>query len=150
MARMHSRKKGKSGSKKPIRKTAKWVEYKPKEIEDLVLKYANKGIHSAKIGTILRDQYGVPSVKLVTKKTVGQIMKEREVYPKLPEDMFNLIKKAVNLMEHMDRNKRDYTSYRGLEETQSKIRRLARYYIKRGLLPKTWKYDPEQAKLLIR
>ena len=150
MARMHSRKKGKSGSKKPIRKTAKWVEYKPKEIEDLVYKYANKGIHSAKIGTILRDQYGIPSVKLVTKKTVGEIMKEKNVYPKLPEDMFNLIKKAVNLMEHMDKNKRDYTSYRGLEETQSKIRRLAKYYIKRGMLPKTWKYDPEQAKLLIR
>ncbi|MBN2042268.1 MAG: 30S ribosomal protein S15 [Candidatus Aenigmarchaeota archaeon] len=150
MARMHSRKKGKSGSKKPIRKTAKWVEYKPKEIEDLVYKFANKGITSAKIGTILRDQYGIPSVKLVTKKTVGQIMKEKDVYPKLPEDMFNLIKKAVNLMEHMDSNKRDYTSYRGLEETQSKIRRLAKYYIKRGVLPKTWKYDPEHAKLLIR
>ncbi len=150
MARMHSRKKGKSGSKKPIKKTAKWVEYKPKEVMELVVKYANKGFSSAKIGTILRDQYGISSVKLVTKKNISDIMKEKKVYPKLPEDMFNLIKKAVNLMEHMDRNKRDYTSYRGLEETQSKIRRLARYYRKRGAIPKDWKYDPEQAKLLIR
>lgn len=150
MARMHSRKKGKSGSNKPLKKEAKWIEYTPKEVEDIIAKLASKGVHSAKIGSILRDQYGIPSVKMVTKKTVSQIMKEKEVYTKLPEDLFNMLKKAVNLRAHMEKNKRDYTSYRGLELTESKIRRLARYYIKRGILPKTWKYDSEQAKLIIR
>ncbi len=48
MARMYSRKKGKSGSKKPKQKVAKWVDYKPKEIEDLVIKYAKQGMQSAK------------------------------------------------------------------------------------------------------
>lgn len=150
MARMYSRKKGKSGSKKPLQKTAKWVDYKPEEVEDLVIKYAKQGLQSAKIGSILRDQYGVPSVKVVTKKTVTQILKENELYSKLPEDLFNLLKRVVELRVHLEKNKRDYQSYRGLELTESKVRRLAKYYIRKGLLPKGWKYDPEQAKLLIR
>jgi small subunit ribosomal protein S15 len=147
---MHSRKKGKSGSEKPLQKTTKWVDYKPKEVEDLVIKYAKQGIQSAKIGVILRDEYGIPSVKIATKKTVTQILKENDVYSKLPEDLFNLLKRVVELRVHLEKNKRDYQSYRGLELTESKIRRLARYYIKTGKLPKGWKYDPEQAKLLIR
>ncbi|NIO23039.1 MAG: 30S ribosomal protein S15 [Candidatus Aenigmarchaeota archaeon] len=150
MARMHSRKKGKSSSKKPIKKEAKWVEYKPKEVEDLVIKYAKQGFQSANIGIVLRDQYGIPSVKLVTKKTVSQILKDNDLYSKLPEDLFNLLKRAVELRVHMEKNKKDYQSYRGLELTESKIRRLAKYYIRKGSLPKGWKYDPEQAKLLIR
>ncbi len=150
MARMYSRKKGKSGSKKPKQKVAKWVDYKPKEIEDLVIKYAKQGMQSAKIGVILRDQYGIPSVKVVTKKTISQIIKDNNLYSKLPEDLFNLLKRAVELKVHLEKNKRDYQSYRGLELTESKIRRLVRYYIRKGILPKGWKYDPEQAKLLIR
>lgn len=150
MARMYSRKKGKSGSKKPLQKTAKWVDYKPEEVEDLVIKYAKQGFQSAKIGSILRDQYGVPSIKVVTKKTVTQTLKENDLYSKLPEDLFNLLKRVVELRVYLEKNKRDYQSYRGLELTESKVRRLAKYYIRKGLLPKGWKYDPEQAKLLIR
>ena len=150
MARMYSRKRGKSGSRKPLEKTAKWVDYKPKEVEDLIIKYAKQGMNSAQIGTILRDQYGIPSVKAVTKKTVSQILKENDAYPKLPEDLFNLLKRVVELRVHLEENKRDYQSYRGLELTESKVRRLVKYYIRKGELPKGWKYNPEQAKLLIR
>ena len=150
MARMYSRKKGKSGSKKPVQKVAKWIDYKPNEVEDLVIKYAKQGLQSAQIGVILRDLYGIPSVKLATKKTITQIMKEHEIYPKLPEDLFNLLKRVVELRVHLEKNKRDYQSYRGLELTESKIRRLAKYYIRKGKLPKDWKYDPEKAKLMIR
>ncbi len=147
---MYSRKRGKSGSHKPMQKTAKWVDYKPNEVEDLVIKYAKQGMHSAKIGSILRDHYGIPSVKVVTKKTIAQILKENDLYSKLPEDLFNLLKRVVELRVHLENNKRDYQSYRGLELTESKVRRLAKYYIRKGVLPKGWKYDPEQAKLLIR
>ena len=62
----------------------------------------------------------------------------------------NLLRRVVELRVHLERNGKDYQSYRGLELTESKIRRLVRYYIKIGTLPKKWKYDPEQAKLLIR
>ena len=39
MARMHSRKRGKHGSKKPAKKTSPpWIRYKPKEVELLIAK----------------------------------------------------------------------------------------------------------------
>ena len=151
MARIHARKKGKAGSKKPSRRTTpKWVRYKKDEIEKLVLKLANEGNSSSKIGSILRDQFGIPSVKTITNKTISQIMKENKIYPQYPEDLFNLLKQAVDLRDHLQKNKRDYTSKRGLELLESKIRRLGKYYVRRHILPEDWSYDPEQAKLIVQ
>ena len=151
MARMHARKRGKAGSKKPsTRTTPKWVRYKKDEVERLILKLTNEGNSSANIGLILRDQFGIPSVKTIIGKTISKIMKENKIYPKYPEDLFNLLKQAVNLRGHLEKNKRDYTSKRGLELLESKIRRLGKYYVRTGVLPEDWHYDPEQAKLLVQ
>jgi small subunit ribosomal protein S15 len=147
---MHSRKKGKSGSKKPQQKIAPWVKYKPQEIEELVVKLAKKGMQSKQIGLVLRDTYGIPSVNAVTKKKISQIMKEKNAYNKVPEDLYNLMKKAVNLNAHLEGNKRDYTSYRGYELTESKIRRLAKYYIRNKQLPDDWKWNIGRAKLMVK
>jgi small subunit ribosomal protein S15 len=148
MAKMHSRKKGRAGSKKPSA-TAKWVEYKDKEVERLVLKLRKDGLNIVDIGRILRDQYGIPSVKSVTKKTITQILEENNLLSNIPEDLFNLLKKAVNLRDHLVKSKRDYTSKHGLELLESKIRRLIKYYVRKGRLPKDFTYEPERAKLLI-
>jgi len=150
MARMYSRKKGKSGSRKPLNKNAGWIKYKKEEIEEIILKLARKGIGSAEIGMILRDQYGIPSTKLVSKNKIAKIMKKNKVYPELPEDMFNLLKRAVALRAHLTKNRKDYTSRRGLELTESKIRRLVKYYKRKKTLPHDWKYDAEKAKLLVK
>lgn len=146
---MYSRKKGKSGSHKPKQKIATWVKQKPKEIEDLVVKLAKEGHSSAQVGLMLRDQHGIPSVRM-SKLRVSKIMKEHKLYPELPEDLFSMVKRAVILDKHLARNKRDYISKRGLELAESKIRRLANYYKRKGILPKTWKWNLEQAKLLVK
>ena len=91
MARMHSRKHGKSGSKKPLAK-AKWVEFGKDEVEKLVVKLAHDKMQTAQIGLTLRDQYGIPSVRNVTEKKVSQILAENKISPKIPEDLFNLLK----------------------------------------------------------
>ena len=128
MARIHARKKGKAGSKRPSTRTIpRWVRYKKNEIERLVIKLAKEGNSTSRIGLILRDQFGIPSVKVVTGKTISEIMKENETYPKFPEDLFNLLKQAVNLRDHLQKNKRDYTSKRGLELLESNIRRLGKF-----------------------
>lgn len=151
MARIHARKRGKAGSKKPSRKTPpKWVRYKKNEIEKLVIKLAKEGNSTPTIGLILRDQFGVPSVEKITGKTISEIMKENNLYPKLPEDLFNLLKQAVDLRNHLEKNKKDYTSKRGLELLESKIRRLAKYYVREKILPADWRYSPEKAKLLVQ
>lgn len=149
MARMYARKKGKSGSKKPLTK-ATWVEYSAEEVEQLVLKLAKEGYSSAMIGLILRDQYGIPSVRDVTGKKITKILAEHGLAPKIPEDLFNLLKRAVNLRKHLEVHRKDKHSRRGLELIESKIRRLAKYYIRKGKLPKDWKYDPEKAKIWVQ
>ena len=148
MARIYARKRGKSGSKKPL-VAANWVSYSGEEVERLVVKIAKDGFQSAKVGLILRDQYGIPSVSAVTGKNITKILEENELSPKLPEDLFNLLRKAVNLRNHLAKNKRDAHSKRGLELLESKVRRLIKYYVRIGKLPAGWRYDPEQAKLIV-
>lgn len=148
MARMHSRKKGRAGSKKPS-VPAKWVEYKDNEVERLVVKLRKDGLISSAIGRILRDQYGIPSVKSVTGKTVMKILEENSLLSEIPEDLLNLLKKAVAVRDHLAKNKKDYTSKHGLELLESKIRRMIKYYIKNKKLPKGFVYEPERTKLLV-
>lgn len=149
MSRMYSRRKGKSGSTAPVQKIAPWVKHKPAEIEEIIVKLAKKGHTSARIGLILRDEYGIPTVK-IKQLRVTEIMKKNDVYPEYPEDMLNLMKRAVSLHNHLSKNKKDGISKRGLELTESKIRRLGKYYKARGILPKTWKYNIDQARLIVK
>ncbi|MGC8993366.1 MAG: 30S ribosomal protein S15 [Candidatus Aenigmatarchaeota archaeon] len=151
MARMYSRKKGKSRSHKPpIRVVPRWFEMKKEEVEKLVIDLAKKGYSSAMIGTILRDQYGVPDVKTIVGKSITQIMKENNLYPEYPEELLNLFKKAVNLHDHLVKNKKDKTSKKGMENLISKINRLIKYYKRRKVLPKDFQFDIEKARLIIQ
>lgn len=151
MARMHSRKKGKSGSKRPYgKKQPEWVEYSTAELETLIVKLAKKGETSSNIGVILRDQYGVPNIKQITKKRITQVLEGKKIKKELPEDLMNLIKKAIKLAGHQTANPQDTTAKRGGQLTESKIKRLVKYYIREGRLPSDWKYDLEKAKLLVK
>jgi len=150
MARMHSRAKGKSRSTKPSRRFVPgWLKYKPREVELLVVKYAKEGKNSSQIGLYLRDEYGIPDVKLVTKKSITQILKEKKLLKEIPEDLMALIRKAVLIRKHLADNKKDMPAKRGLQLTESKIKRLTKYYKKKGRLPLTWRYDPERIKLVV-
>lgn len=150
MARMYSKKRGRAGSKIPLKKTKQtWVRYKAKEIELLVGKIAKEGKTASQVGIVLRDTYGVPSTKLLAKKSVLQIMKEKGVAPTVPEDLMAMIKKNILLRKHMESNRQDKTAVRGLELTESHIRRLIKYYKSNNRLPADWKYDPTKIKLLL-
>ena len=151
MARMHSGKKGKSGSTKPISGTVPdWVEYKPKEVEELVTTLANAGHSTSEIGLILRDQYGIPSVKAITGKTISKILANNKLLGEIPEDLMNLIKTSVALQKHMAKNRKDFSAKRGFQLSVSKIRRLVKYYVNKGTLPKDWRYSEERAALLVK
>jgi len=151
MARIYSHKKGKHGSRRPLREGAPgWVEYKAEELEKLVLKLRQRGMTSAMIGTVLRDQYGVPSVQDITGKKIQQILAANKMAPKMPEDILNLLRRVVAIQEHLAKNKADAKAKKGLEFTESKIRRLAKYYKREGKLPDDWQYDASKAKLLIQ
>jgi small subunit ribosomal protein S15 len=133
-----------------ISENPSWVPLSATEIEDLVAKLANDGLVSAKIGLVLRDQYGVPNVKLATGKTVTEIMKEKDVAPSLPEDLSNLMRRAIDLNVHLRDNRGDVSNKRGLANIEAKIRRLERYYKENGVLPDTWKYSLANAELMLK
>ncbi len=150
MARMHSRRKGASGSTRPIRSSASsWLRHKPDVVEKLVIRYGKEDISPAVIGTILRDQYGIPTVMDITKKRVTEILDENKINKGYPQDLLDLMKRAVTLRKHLDENKNDLHSKRGLILIESKIRRLTKYYKRTGKVSIEWSYKPEEAKLII-
>ena len=127
-----------------------WVPLNATEIEDLIVKFAKDSLISARIGLILRDQYGVPDVKLATGKTITEIMKEKGVAPALPEDISSLMRRAISLNVHVRENRGDVSNRRGLQLIESKIRRLERYYKDNGVLPQDWKYSLKTAELMLK
>lgn len=151
MARMYSRKKGKSRSHKPpVKIVPRWLPYKKEEVYNLVVELAKAGHSSAMIGTILRDQYGIPDVETITGKSITEIMKENNLYPQYPEDLLNLFRKAVRLYDHLRVHRKDKTSKKGYENLVSKINRLIKYYKRRKILPKDFVFDVERARLIIQ
>ena len=151
MARMHSRKKGKSGSRKPTLKTVpEWIKISPEEVEKIVLDLVKQGFNATQIGLILRDQHGIPTTRIVCKKTVTQILNENNELGDFPDDLLNLIKKAVGMRKHLLENTRDIHNKTKLIHIESKIRRLVKYYTKKSKVPEGWTYDHKKAALLVK
>ena len=144
-----SKEKGMSHSTRPARTGAPtWVRYTPEEVENLVIELARRGHPPSMIGVILRDRYGIPLVKQVTGKKILDILKENGLAPDIPEDLANLIRRATRIRRHLEEHPKDYHSKRGLQLIESKIRRLAKYYKRKGVLPPTWNYVPGKMGLM--
>jgi small subunit ribosomal protein S15 len=152
MARLHSKRKGKSRSKFAGRKNSKrdFVQFSVEEVKDIVRKLFKQGNSTAEIGIILRDQYGIPSFKGLTGMSLKEFLKEEKLYPKIPEDLLNLLKKAVRLWNHLKKHKKDIHNRVKYQHLLSKIERLSNYYKEKGELDKNWVYSPEEAARLAR
>ena len=147
MARLYSGKRGSSGSTRPVsRRPPAWFKYEPEEVDALVLKLSKEGNTPSLIGQILRDRYGVPLVSQVAGRRLEKIIPE-ESRTKLPEDLENLLRKAISATRHLEKNRKDYPNKRDLALIESKIHRLVFYYRKIGRIPKDWVYKPVAASL---
>ncbi|KAF5436329.1 small subunit ribosomal protein S15 [Candidatus Methanophagaceae archaeon] len=153
MARMYARRRGKSGSKRSrIRRTEtpEWVDLSAEEVETKVVTLYNQGLSTSEIGIELRDSYGMPCVAHVTGKKMTGILKEQNVAPEIPEDLQNLMRKALRVRKHIELNKKDVHNKRALQLTESKIRRLVKYYRREKVLAMDWRYKPEIAEFVLR
>ncbi len=147
---MHTRRKGKAGSKRPVRtEPPKWSNSNKEEVENTIAQLASQGKSSSEIGMSLRDRYGVPDSSLVTGKKIVAVMTEKNFAPRVPEDIRNLIVNALDLKKHVDRNPKDVHNKRSLNNMESKIRRLQKYYRREGVLPAEWNYSIQKAEMLI-
>lgn len=147
---MHSRKKGKSRSRKPYAQGSyAWVSTGKDQILSVVEKLAKEGKSESQIGQILRDQYGIPSTKVALGQSVSQILKDLKLSKKYPSDLIDLIRRATDMRKHIKTNSRDKSNKIKLLHVESKIKRLVRYY-RGNKLPAGWKYEPEEAALLVK
>ena len=148
MGRMHTHRHGKSHSIRPATLRApSWITLTPAEIEALVVKYSKEGLTPSQIGIKLRDQHSIPLIKPITKKGINQILEENDLKADMPEDLENIVNRAVGLQKHLKENKGDNRNVRSLELIEAKVHRLSVYYKRIERIPKTWKYKSVVAQL---
>ncbi|PRQ70389.1 Ribosomal protein S15 [Rhodotorula toruloides] len=78
-----------------------------------------------------------------------RVLKSNGLAPQIPEDLYCLIKKAVQVRKHLERNRNDKDSKFRLILIESRIHRLARYYRTKGQLAPTFKYEAASASTMI-
>jgi small subunit ribosomal protein S15 len=148
MGRLHTHNHGKSHSTRPVDlKKPSWVTQSSKEIEEMIIKYGKEGLPPSQIGLKLRDQHAIPLVRPIINKGIMQVLNENKVGQELPEDLNNIVNKAVGLQKHLKSNKSDSRNVRALELIEAKVHRLSVYYKKIGRIPKNWKYKSVVAQL---
>jgi small subunit ribosomal protein S15 len=145
---MPKQEKGKSHSTRPVsRRPPSWCKYEPEEVEAFIIKLAKEGHSPSSIGTVLRDQYAIPLAKPITGKSISDTLRSADLLPSMPEDLNNLVKKAQRMAIHMDRNKKDTHNKRNMVMIEAKVHKLSRYYKRKGVLQKNWKYKAKVASL---
>ena len=150
MGRLHSKGKGISRSAKPYKRTPpQWLKTSSTDVEEHVCKLAKKGLTPSQIGVILRDSSGIAQVKSITGSKILRLLKKNGLAPEIPEDLYMLIKKAVMIRKHLERNRQDKDGKFRLILVESRIHRLARYYRTSRKLPATFKYESATASTLV-
>ncbi len=148
MGRLHTHNHGKSHSIRPIDpKKPDWVKQTNEEIEGLIIKYAKEGMTSSQIGIKLRDQHAIPLVKPIINKGIKEVLIENKLNPEIPDDLNNIVMKAVNLQKHLKENRSDNRNTRALELVEAKVHRLSTHYKKTGEIDQKWKYKSVVAQL---
>lgn len=85
----------------------------------------------------------------MTGSKILRLLKKNGLSPEIPEDLYMLIKKAVNVRKHLERNRKDKDSKFRLILIESRIHRLARYYRSTRKLSPGWKYESATASALV-
>lgn len=151
MAKMHTRKRGRSGSKKPIREgKPNWVTLNNDEIDQLLVNLKKEGLTKSKIGMVLRDQYGIPKVKEVRGARISKILEGNGLRDQIPEDLAALVDKSRSLNKHVLTNPKDIKNRRGLELVEAKIKRLSDYYKRKSKIPQGWSYSRSAVELNVK
>ena len=101
---MHAPGRGKSRSSIPYnRSKPSWSKATAESITTEILKFAKKGMTPSQIGGKLRDSYGVGQVQAITGNKILRILRIKGYAPDIPEDLYHLIKKAVNIRKHLEK-----------------------------------------------
>ncbi|ELW63181.1 40S ribosomal protein S13 [Tupaia chinensis] len=114
-----------------------WLKLISHDMKELIYKLAKKGLTLSQIGMIPRDSHGVVQVRFVTGNKILRIFKYKGLAPDLPEELSHLIKKAVAVRKHLEKNRKDKGAKFHLILIESRIHQLARYHKTKQVLPTT-------------
>jgi len=103
----------------------------------------------SQIGTRLRDEKAIPQVVQITGMRILRILRKNGLAPEIPEDLYALIKTAMNIRKHLRKNRKDKNAKYRLILIESRIHRISRYYKRRRKLPPNWKYDWRTAATIV-
>jgi small subunit ribosomal protein S15 len=147
VARIHAHTHGKSHSTRPISYNApSWVDQKS-DISSIIVQLSKDGLSPSEIGIKMRDQYGVPLIRQILGKGINQLLEENNSTLEMPEDLNQLVQKALALQRHLKVHNTDKRNIRSLELIEAKIHRLSKYYKRKGKIPQNWKYAAVIARL---
>ena len=150
MGRMYGSGKGISKSSMPYKKVPpRWLTVDPNEVVKQIESLAKKGYKPSQIGVILRDNFAIPQSRLLTGAKILRILKKKGIAPEIPEDLYHLMRRAVAMRKHIEKNNRDKDSKYRLILVESKIHRQVRYYKLTKQIPANWKYDYQTALALV-
>ena len=150
MGRMYGNGKGIAKSCMPYKKRApRWLNIDSTEVIKQIEALAKKGYKPSQIGVILRDNFAIPQSSLITGGKILRVLRKKNLAPEIPEDLYSLMRKAVQVRKHIEKNNRDIGSKYRLILIESKIHRLVRYYKLTKMIPATWRYDYKTALALI-
>lgn len=150
MGRMHGPGKGSAASALPFRRAVPaWLKTTARDVVDTICKLAKKGVPPSAIGVQLRDSQGIAQVKNVTGRKIVRILKHHGLAPELPEDLYCMIKRAVAMRKHLERNRKDIDTKFRLILIESRIHRLSRYYKRVQQVAPTWKYESSSASAIV-
>ena len=102
-----------------------WLKLSEEELKKIITDLAETN-SPAKIGLILRDQYGVPTTKLYGKK-LSSYLKEMGKYNE-KEELENITKKLDRLQEHIKSNSQDKRSKHKLQKAKSCVEVKKKYF----------------------
>jgi small subunit ribosomal protein S15 len=141
MARIHAHTHGKSHSTRPSsHNLPTWVSSTNSELTTLIVQFSKDGLGPSEIGVKIRDQHAIPLAKPILGKNITHILTENGIVTELPEDLSQLVKKAIGLQKHLRAHNTDRRNIRSLELIEAKIHRLSKYYKRIGKLQRNWKY----------
>ena len=95
-----------------------WLKYSENEVKSIILKLAEKGLTAEKIGLVLKDQYGIPKVKLYNFK-IKDVLKDEFQEPTI----INLQKKVETIILHNQKHKNDKKAGRSMIISKAKLKK---------------------------
>ena len=150
MGRLHNPGKGIARRSLPYRRAAPtWCKVDATKLKEDIFKMARRGLLPSQIGVALRDSHGVAQVESITGAKILRVLKSGGMAPRLPEDLYHLIKKAVTIRKHLGTYRKDKDSKFRLILVEARIHRLARYYRSKRQLPPNWRYNSSNASTLV-